>query len=450
MKMRKSLFVFAGIVFLISAIYPSGACAAEYTLDDLFRIGLARSEKIKLSEENLTLARLGRSKALSVLIPKFSAYSGYTRYTENKKSDSGSLIQSDGSSSWGLRMDQSLSLSGREFTALDIAGETIEKSRYDLQQVREDYLLGLSGAFYDMLKAQKALEIAEANLARLTKYREAAQIRLKVGEATKTALLRAEGELSGARSDRIKALNALESAKSVLARIAGIDRTFSLKEDRHENQVPSLDRLQEAAVARRPELRGLETQKKIADKQVSYSKGAYWPNLSLAAVYARADQDPPPSNLNRESIYGTLNLNFPFYEGGLRKAEVRESEAKQRQAGLIYADAVKSIRVEVESAYLDFATQQGIITFLRDQLAYAGDNYNAVAKQYEFGLANSIDVIDANNLLLSAQRQLADATYSAELSLLKLKRASGTMIEKVAEGDTGHANGKGQASPCGK
>ncbi|MBI4634155.1 MAG: TolC family protein [Deltaproteobacteria bacterium] len=450
MKMKKLLFVFAGIVFLVFATHPSVACAEEYTLDDLFRIGLASSEKIKLSEENLTIARLGKNKALSVLIPTFSAYSGYTRYTENKTSDSGSSIQPDGSSSWGLRMDQSLSLSGREFTALDIAGETIEKSRSDLLQVREDYLLSLSGAFYDMLKAQKALEIAEANLARLTKYREAAQTRLRVGEATKTALLRAEGELSGARSDRIKAVNALESARSALARIVGIDRAFSLKEERHETYVPSLERLQEAAMTRRPELRGLETLKKIADKQVRYAKGSYWPNLSLAAVYARADQDPPPSNLNRESIYGTLNLNFPFYEGGLRKAEVRESEAKQRQAELSYADAVKSIRVEVENAYLDFATQQGIITFLRDQLAYAGDNYNAVAKQYEFGLANSIDVIDANNLLLSAQRQLADATYSAELSLLKLKRASGTLLEKVAEGDTGRANGEGAVSPFGK
>src|SRR5574340_1199249 len=100
-----------------------------------------------------------------------------------------------------------------------------------------------------------------------------------------------------------------------------------------------------------------------------------------------------PIYFNRESIYGGVNLNFPLYEGGARKADVRESEARQRQAELSYADAVKTVRVEVENAYLDYLTQQGVIKFLQDQLVYAEDNYNAVAKQYEFGLANSLDVI---------------------------------------------------------
>ena len=43
------------------------------------------------------------------------------------------------------------------------------------------------------------------NVGRLTKHRDAASVRLKVGEVTKTALLRAEAELSGAQSEEIKA-----------------------------------------------------------------------------------------------------------------------------------------------------------------------------------------------------------------------------------------------------
>ncbi len=428
---------------LLAVASAAPLCAAEYTLDDLYRIALARSEKVKLSEEDLAIAKLGKDKALSSLLPNLSAYNDYTKYTETKRSDSGSVVQPSYSDQWGLQAGQTYSLSGKEFVALSIAGDAVEKSRHDLVFVRQSYLLTLSSAFYDVLKAGSALEIANANLERLTKYRDAAQTRLKVGEATKTAVLRAEGELSGARSDQIKAENALGSAKAVLARIAGIEGQFTVKEERREEAAPTLAALQEAALSRRPELKGLEVLKKIAEKQVRYSKGAYWPDLSLEAVYNRSEQDPPNTNFNRESIYGGVSLNFPLYEGGFRKADVRQSEARLRQSELAYADEVKSVRVEVENAYLDYLTQQGTIKFLRDQLVYAQDNYNAVAKQYEFGLANSLDVLDANNLLLTSQRQLADATYNGALSLLTLKRVSGTLLEEAG-------TGSGQAAAGGK
>ncbi len=428
----KKIFLSAGVLIFYLAVAPSSLLGEDYSLNDLCRIALERSEKIKISEENINIARIGKNKALAALIPKASTYGTYTQYTENKRSDTGSVIQPSDAATWGLRLDQSISLSGREFTALDVAGENVEKSRFDLLSLKEDYMVGIAASFYDALKAKKALEIADANLERLTSYRNAANTRLRVGETTKTALLRAEGELSGAQSEKTKAANNLEAAKVSLARIAGIEGPYDIKETPEEDALSSsLSELQNTAFARRAEIKALDAQKKIAVKQVSYAKGSFWPNLSLAAVYARVDQDPPSSSMNRDSIYGSLALNFPFYEGGLRKAEVIEAEAKLRQAELIVADVFKSVALEVKQAYLDYTTQQGIIKFLQDQLVYARDNYNAVSKQYEFGLANSIDVLDANNLLLSSQRQLADAVYNARFSMLKLKRATGSLLGNI-------------------
>ncbi len=60
----------------------------------------------------------------------------------------------------------------------------------------------------------------------LTKYREAAEKRLRIGEVTRTVLLRAEGELSGAKSDRLQAKNGLELAMAVLASNVGIKDHF--------------------------------------------------------------------------------------------------------------------------------------------------------------------------------------------------------------------------------
>ena len=73
---------------------------------------------------------------------------------------------------------------------------------------------------------------------------------------------------------------------------------------------------------------------------------------------------------------------------------------------------MKSVNLEVENTYLELIAQKGILKSAQDQLVYAADNIRAIAKQFEFGLASSLDVIDANNLLISAQKQVADATYN--------------------------------------
>jgi outer membrane protein len=427
--MMKMIHLWAGIFVLHMLAMPSMLFCADYTLADLYRLTLKNAEKIKVSEENVNIAKLEINKVRGALIPNLSAYGTYTQYTESKRGDTGNLLQSNQYGTWGVQLAQSYSLSGRDFTVLDIAGNTLEKSRYDLVSFQQDYLLNVSASFYDLLKAKQALEIANANLDRLTKYREAANTLLRVGEATKTALLRAEGELSGAQSDKIKAVNTLEATKVVLARLVGLEGPYDVKETSEADDSPgSLTDLESKAIAQRQDLKSLETQKKIAEKQLTYAKGAYWPSLSLGAAYARVDQYPQNTNLNRESIYGNVALNFTFTDGGERNADIMQAETRLRQAGLIYRDAVNSATLQVRNAFLDYTTQLGIIKFLQDQLAYARDNFNAISKQYEFGLSNSLEVLDANNLLLTSQRQLSDALNSSRFSRLNLQKVTGTLL----------------------
>jgi outer membrane protein len=193
-------------------------------------------------------------------------------------------------------------------------------------------------------------------------------------------------------------------------------------------ELQAVDRFREQAFAARADLKSLDVQKQIAAGQIKYAQGAFWPTLSLSGVYTGSDQSPGTSSLNRESLYGGVALNFPFFEGGLRKAEVSEAKARERQAALQYEDYKKGIDIEVQSAYLDLVTQKGILQFLNDQLAFARDNYNAVARQFEFGLSTSLDVLDANALLVSAERKAASALYSYRLAHLKMKKATGTLL----------------------
>jgi outer membrane protein len=399
---------------------------------------MQKSEKVKISGENVEIADSGKYKALSALLPKATAFGAGTQFSGERTTATGTIIQPHTQGNWGVRVDETLSLSGREFMSYSQSKDNVEKSRFDYRTFREDFLLTLSLAYFEFLKARKGLEIADSNVERLTKYREAAKTRLKAGEITKTTVLRAEGELSGALSDQIKAKNFYESSRVNLARLVGIERDFQIREiPVTERETVSLDVLKEKALKNRPDVKSIETQVQIAEKQVDVTKGAYWPSVSLSGVYAGTDQNPATPTINRDSTYGVLSLNFPLFEGGLRRAEVQESQSKYRQAEFQYRDFVKSVNVEVENTYLDLIAQKGIYKSAQDQMAYAEDNIRAVAKQFEFGLASSLDVIDANNLLISAQKLMADATYNYQFFILRLQRVTGFPLMEFVAGRTG-------------
>jgi outer membrane protein len=420
--------------------------AAEYTLEDLYKIALATSERIKISAEELVIAEKTKDKAMSLLMPRLSAIGGYARYNDSKATDSGSYIQPLDRTGFEIRVDQSASLGGREITAFRITKEGIQKSKYDLYSVKEGYMLNVTAAYYDALRTDKLTQIAQANVERVKKYRDAAATRLKVGEITKTVLLRAEAELSGAQSELLRTDNNYRLAKTILARIVGIDGDYQLKEGYQPMDVAggqldafviegcqamNVECLKDKAVSERADLKALEVQKKIAEDQVTFTKGAYWPTLAVEGAYAKKDETRETGGLVKDSLYGGIRLSFPFFEGGLRVAEVQEAEAKKRQVEYVYSDLKKTIDVEVETAYLDHVTQKGLLKSLTDQYVFAKENYNSVSKQFDFGLASSLDVLDANTALLDAERQLANVIYLYQFSTLRLKRATGMLLSTI-------------------
>jgi outer membrane protein len=167
---------------------------------------------------------------------------------------------------------------------------------------------------------------------------------------------------------------------------------------------------------------------------VKFAKGAYWPSLSVEGVYIREENEPASTFGLDERIYGVLRLDFPFFEGGLRRAEVGAARARLRQTEYGLSELRRQINVEVENSYLIFITQDAIMNRLRAEVEYAVDNFNAVTKQFRHGLADSIDVIDANTLLATSQRELANSEYFYQLAFIRLQRSIGTLLTSVISG----------------
>jgi len=413
----------------------SSSLKKPYSLDDLYMIALKRSETIKISEEDLYIAERTKEKALSVLVPRFSAFGNYTRYSEEKNAaDTVTLIQPESTTAWGLRFDQSFTLNGKELIALGITKDSIKKSKYDLDAVKEAYLFTVASAYYNILKTAKAVDIAMANVERLKTHKNAVDVQLKIEAATKTDLYRAQAELSKSKTELINAKNGLRLARNVLARVVGLEGDFEIKKPEFNKNFSldkDMDSLKKEALFDRAELKSLAVQKKIFEDRVKFTKSAYWPTVSVEGVYQKYDQEPDSFMVNDESVSVGVMLNFTIFDGGLRRAEIKESLAKKRQAELAEKELSKDIATEVEDAYLSLHTQMSVLRSLEDQVKFANSNYDAVSKQFKYGFANSVDVMDANTLLVTSETELSEAVYNGQLAGLNVERAKGTFFKKI-------------------
>ncbi|GAQ94598.1 outer membrane protein [Thermodesulfovibrio aggregans] len=425
------------LIFLIFFFVAQQSFAQQnLTISDVFSLALKKAEKIRIAEENITISKEGKYKALAGLLPTLTAFGKYTDYY-NEKIVNNQIIQPDKSMLWGVTLEEKLSLGGKEFINYAISGQNLTKTEFDVTSFKEQYLLRVAQDLYGYLIAKRAVEIAESNVERLKKHRDAAKIRLKVGEVTKTDLLRAEAELSGAEAELIAAKNNLKVAKAVLARDAGIEGDFEIIENKLRDPYLNLtvDHVKALAKELRPEIRAASISKDIAKKNVDYAIGSFFPYLSLSATYQKLDQSPSNQMTNKESKYAIASINFPIFEGGLRRAEVSEAKAKLRQAELQYEDTVKEVFIDVESAYHNYITFRDTIKSLEDEVAFARDNFNSVFKQYQFGLASSLDVTDANTFLVTAERKLMEAQYNYQLAILRLRQSTGTLLKAFRDNE---------------
>jgi len=424
-KMLSYLIFTLSIIFLTQ---ESAYCQTPYSLYDLAQIANKHSETIKIAEDDLYIAQQDKERALSVLIPRITTYGSITEYKED-------TMSSPDSQTLGIKLTQSFTLNGKELIALDVTKTAIEGKALSLESIRSQYLLQVAQAYYNILSAQRFNEIAQSDVNRLTTHRDAVKEKLNVGNVTKTALYRAEAELSRSLTDQVKAENGVLQSKAALKSLLEIEDDFILQKDNIEgieNYNCNLEEIQEYALKNRTEIQEAKKNLDIAIKTVKFKKSDYWPTISIEAGYKESDieYEATPSSISydTEDAYITGGLVFTLYDGGLRKAEIRQALAGQRKAINAVTLQEKKIQLDSKISFLNYETAKSTLLNLQDELKSAQENYNAVQMQFKYGMADSIDMMDANTLLVTAQRRISDAEYTYYFSVLKIHYTKGDLI----------------------
>ncbi|OGQ90835.1 MAG: hypothetical protein A2464_11265 [Deltaproteobacteria bacterium RIFOXYC2_FULL_48_10] len=415
------------IIIAFFSIQGNADCFTDYSLHDLIKLANIHSETIRIAEDDVDIARQEEKRALSVLIPKATTYGSITEHKEQ-------TFNSPDTQTMGIKLTQSFTLNGKELIALDVTRRSIEGKEFSLESIRSEYLLRVAQAYYNILSARKFFEIAQSDVERLTTHRNAVKEKLSVGNVTKTDLFRAEAELSKALTEQKKAENAILQSKAALQNLVDIDPDFDLqKQDiaEIENYQCNLEELQVYALENRTEIKEAKKNLEIAEKTVKFKKSDYWPTVELEGGYKATDiqYDTTSTSMkdDMEDTYITGSLVFTLFDGGLRRATIKQALLDQKKAEKALTLQEKKISLDSKTSFLDYETAKSTLDNLQDELKYAEETFNAVQMQYNYGMADSIDIMDANTLLVSAQRRISDARYKYYLSVLRIIYTKGDL-----------------------
>ncbi len=429
--MKPNIFLFSILFFTAVSQIPA-YCQTAYSLYDLAVIADKQSKTIQIAKEDVFIAKEDEKRAFSVLIPRATAYGAMT---ESKDAD----IFTPSTMTMGVKLTQSFTLNGKELIALNVTQKNITGKESALESVRTEYLLQVTQAYFNILSFQKSLEIVQSDIERLTAHKNAVKEKLSVGSVTKQDLFRAKAELSKARTDKVIAENRILQSKANLQNLVNIEDDFTLKQEnlrKIDDYQTVFEEIKTKALKNRPEIREAQTNVDIARKTIKFEKSDYWPTLTLEAGYKKTDftyDDTSQEDYDTENFYVSGELVFTIYSGGLRSAEIRQAAANLRKAENSLALQKKAIILEAKANFLENKAAKSTLINLQDELKSAQENFDAVQMQFKYGMADSIDIMDANTLLVSAQRRISDAQYAYYLSVLKILYTQGELSELLLQ-----------------
>jgi outer membrane protein TolC len=129
------------------------------------------------------------------------------------------------------------------------------------------------------------------------------------------------------------------------------------------------------------------------------------------------------------SVAGTLSV--PIWQGGKTEADIAQARAvlAQRQAEL--EDTRGQIEAEIREVYLDLEAATGQVEVARKNLQVAGEALEMARARMEAGVINTVEVVQAQQTVSSAQLDVINSVFAHNLAKLSLARELGNATEQL-------------------
>jgi outer membrane protein len=342
---------------------------------------------------------------------------------------------------WGPSLSLAMPLyRAQNWEAITQAKLSVVSAEAALAQARQDLILRVTQAYFDVLAAQDALEAILENKKAVAEQLAQAKREFEVGTKTIVDTHEAQARFDQtvaqeqtARGDLIVKQNAL---RAIIGRDPG--RLAPLR-DAPQLAEPQPKDVEAWARQAEESSYGVAVAKavaEIAQRETKRQRDAYLPTVDLTSSLSlnRSDGSSTTTGTNttRTGSIG-VQLNVPLYTGGLIQSRVREALANEEKSKQDLESARRSAAQFARQAYtgVDFGLAQ--VRALESAETSAKSQLESTRLGYRVGVRINLDVLNATTQLFNTQRDLKKSRYDFLVNGLRLESAAGALDEKDVE-----------------
>jgi len=448
----KKLTLFAlvlGFTFVVAAAEDTNSAPSWLTrpvsLADCLNISLAQNATILTAKNDLEAQYGVVVQTRAIALPQLTANGQY------KDTDRNAIENFPGTSAtpnqnWnaGLTITQSIYQGGKLMAAIRAAKVTKEQAIAQYESTLADTLLAVRLAYYDILLAAEQITVNEASVNLLQKELDDQQHRYDAGTVPHFNVLRAKVSVANARPPLIQAQNNYRIAKNNLSNLLGYNLPREITDNIPLNLTDTLDaapyqiNLSDAlqqALEKRPELVALQKTSELQKLNITDASSGYKPNLSVFAGYNWLNRQFGNSSSTEPGLDEYLDgwnagaqVSWDIFDGMLTHGKVVQAKAQYEKSKTAVDEEMRSIELEVRTAYSDFLEAQEVLESQKTVLEEAEESLREANARAGAGTGTQLDVLDAENQLTQARSTQAQALHDYDAARAKFERAIGAEI----------------------
>ncbi len=412
---------------------PPQVVGREVTLEEAIQIGLDNAPKITAATGDYAAARQRVVEALSPLLPQLSGqWNGFQNQvvstTSGALNPGAQAVPQRTITSHVLTTTATVTASqllfdfGKNWAATDAAKASAESFRQTVELQRQTIAVNVKTSYFTLLLSKRLVGVNTAALDRALLNLKSAQGFYQVGTQPKSFVTRAEVDVANGRVSLIQAQNAVALARVSLNTAMGIAISAPTEvKDVLAYEPYSVDRdtLVTEALQHRPEYLGIKAQADSADATVRQKFRNFFPNVVASGTYGAARAD-----MNEIYNYG-VQLTWSIFDGGNMIAQYKEAKANVDAVQARVRDTELTIWQDVQQSYLNMIAAEQQIGAAQKAVDSAQENFQLSQGRFDAGVANIIELTDAQLALTQAQSNEAQALANYRIAIAQLERAVG-------------------------
>lgn len=304
-----------------------------------------------------------------------------------------------------------------------------------LEQARQDLTLRVALAYFDALLAQDNVQLAQEQKASISEQLRQAKRMYAAGVGTITDVNEAQARFDSTYAQEIEARNALEirlrKLEEITQRYPGKLTPFGEQPQPTPPEPADVGHWIDSALANNPNVLSQLANLDVVGRELEKARGGHHPTVDLIASYDKS-VDPGYTTLDTTN-YNTrvgIQLQIPLYQGGYVNSRVRQMLAAEDKTRNELEASRRQATQLTREAYLDVVSGIARIKALEQALKSHQLALYSTRKGFQAGVRTNVDVLNEQQLMYTAKRDLYKARYEYAIARLKLKAAVGMLDEE--------------------